>query len=75
MEVCLLDNAGEWDPEGPQWEILSPTLTDLGCNIYLMELTAEELHHITAESKNNTSHTHTPAPSETSKDTVASEPK
>ena len=44
-EVRLLDLAGEWDPEGPQWEIFHPTPADLGCDIYLTELTAEELCH------------------------------
>ena len=74
-EVCLLDRAEDWDPEGPQWEIFCPTPADLGCNIYLNKLTAEELCYITEESKTQTSHTCTPAPSKTSEDTTASEPK
>ena len=73
--MCLLDRTGDWDPEGLQWEIFCPASTDLGCDIYLNELTAEELRHITEASEAQTSHTHTPAPSETSKDTVASEPE
>ena len=48
---------------------------ELGCDIHLTELTAEELHHITEESEVQTSHTCTPAPSETSEDTAASEPE
>ena len=74
-EVCLLDRTGEWGPEGPQWEIFCPTPVDLGCDIYLNELTAEELCHITKASETQTSHTHTPAPSETSEDTTASKPE
>ena len=74
-EVHLLDQAGDWDPESPQWEIFCPTPADLGCDIYLNKLTAEELCHITKESKTQTSDTHTPAPSETSEDTAASEPE
>ena len=72
-EVHLLDKAGDWDPEGLQWEIFCPAAAELGCNIYLTELTAEELRHITKESEAQTSHTCTPAPSETSEDTAASE--
>ena len=44
-EVCLLDRAGDWDPEGPQWEIFCPAAAELSCDIYLTELTAEELRH------------------------------
>ena len=69
----MLDRTGYWDPEGPQWEIFRPATAELGCDIYLTELTAEELHHITKESEARTSHTCTPAPSETSEDTAASE--
>ena len=50
-----------------------PATAELGCNIYLTELTAEELHHITEASDAQTSHTRTPALSETSEDTAASE--
>ena len=71
----MLDSAGEWDLEGPQWEIFHPTPADLGCDIYLTELTAEKLCHITEESEAQTSHTRTPAPSETSEDMAASEPE
>ena len=74
-EVRLLDRAGDWDPEGPQWEIFRPALAELGCDIYLTKLTAEELFHITEESEAQTSHTCTPAPSETSEDTEASRPE
>ena len=74
-EVCMLDREGDWDPEGPQWEIFHPAPAELGCNIYLTELTAEELRHITEKSEAQTSHTCTPAPSETSEDMAASEPE
>ena len=50
-EVCLLDRTGDWDPEGPQWEIFCPATAELGGDIYLTELTAEELCHITGASK------------------------
>ena len=52
-----------------------PALAELGCNIYLTELTAEELCHITKASEAQTSHTRTPALLETSEDTAASEPE
>ena len=71
----MLDSAGEWDLEGPQWEIFYPTPAGLGCDIYLTELTAEGLCHITEESEAQTSHTRTLAPSETSEDMAASEPE
>ena len=71
----MLDQRGDWDPEGPQWKIFCPAPADPGCDIYLTKLTAEELHHITEASEAQTSHTRTPAPSETSEDTAASEPK
>ena len=58
-EVCLLDKRGDWDPEGHQWENFHPTPADLGCDICLTELTAEELCHITEESEAQTLHTHT----------------
>ena len=74
-EVRLLDREEDWDPEGPQWEIFRPAPAKLGCDIYLTELTAEELRHITEGSEAQTSHTRTPAPSETSEDTAASEPE
>ena len=62
-------------PEGPQWESFCPATAELGCDIYLTELTAEALRHITKESEVQTSHTRTPAPSKTSEDTAASESK
>ena len=71
----MLDREGDWDPEGPQWKVFCPAPVELGCDIYLTELTAEELCHITEESEAQTSHTHTPAPSETSEDMAASEPE
>ena len=73
--VCLLDREGDWDPEGPQWEIFRPAPVELDCDIHLTELMAEELRHITEESEVQTSHTRTPAPSETSEDMAASEPE
>ena len=74
-EVHLLDRTGDWDLEGPQWEIFHPATAELDCDIYLTELTAEELRHITEASEAQTSHTHTPAPSDSSEDTAASEPE
>ena len=74
-EVRLLDRAEDWDPEGPQWEIFRPALAELGCDIYLTELTAAEFRHITEASETQMSHTRTPAPSETSEDMAASEPE
>ena len=52
-----------------------PAAAELGCDIYLTKLTSEELCHITKESEAQTSHTRTPAPSETSEDMAASEPE
>ena len=71
----MLDRAEDWDPEGSQWEIFCPALAELGCDIYLTKLTAEELCHIIEASETQMSHTHTPAPSETSEDMAASEPE
>ena len=45
-EVHWLDNRAEWESEEHQWEIFCPCPTDLRCDIYLLELTTEELHHI-----------------------------
>ena len=74
-EVCWLDRSEDWDTNGAEWEIFCPTPADLGCDIYLNKLTAEELCHITEASETHTSHTCTPAPSETSKETTTSEPE
>ena len=41
-EVHLLNRTGDWDPEGPQWEIFCPATAELGCNNYLTELTAQD---------------------------------
>ena len=32
-----------WSQADDQWEIFRPTLSDLGCDIYISELTAEEV--------------------------------
>ena len=56
-------------------KIFCPAAAELGCDIYLTELTAEELRHITEESEAQTSHTRTSALSETSENMVASEPE
>ena len=71
----MLDRTGDWDLEGPQWEIFHLAAAELGCDIYLTKLTAKDLCHITKESEAQTSHTCTPAPSKTSEDTAASEPE
>ena len=74
-EVCWLDRSKDWHVNSAEWEIFCPTPADLGCDIYLNKLTAEELCHITEALKTHTSHTFTPAPSETSEEIAISKPE
>ena len=56
-----------WSHTDDQWEIFQPTLSDLGCDIYINELTAEEVQGISGEDKDTrTTHTCTLAPSSAS---------
>ena len=54
-----------WSHNDDQWEIFRPALSDLGCDIYINELTAEEVRGLDEEDREDTrtTHTRTPAPS------------
>ena len=47
-----------------QWELFRPALSDLGCDIFISELTAEEIRELDeADEEDRTTHSQTPAPS------------
>ena len=54
-----------WSHNDDQWEIFRPALSDLGCDIYINELTAEEVRGLDDKDREDTctTHTRTPAPS------------
>ena len=56
-----------WSHNDDQWEIFRPALSDLGCDIYINELTAEEVRGLDENEEDRedtrTTHTRTPAPS------------
>ena len=54
-----------WSHNNDQWEIFRPALSDLGCDIYINELTAEEVRGLDEEDREDTrtTYTRTPAPS------------
>ena len=67
-----------WSHNDNQWEIFRPALSDLGCDIYISELTIEEIHRLDEDKREDThtTHTRTPAPSTASKGSeIAEEPE
>ena len=55
-----------WSHNDDQWEIFRPALSDLGCDIYINKLTAEEVRGLDNEEEREdtrTTHTRTSAPS------------
>ena len=69
-----------WSHNDNQWEIFRPALSDLGCDIYINELTAEEVRGLDNDNEEGgdtrTTHTQTPAPSTASKGSeIAEEPE
>ena len=67
-----------WSHNDDQWEIFRPALSDLGCDIYINKLTAEEVRGLDKEEGEDTrtTHTRTPAPSMASDGSkIAEEPE
>ena len=68
-----------WSHNDDQWEIFRPALSDLGCDIYINELTAEEVRGLDDDKEREdtcTTHTRTPAPSIASEESeITGEPE
>ena len=64
--LCWIET--RWSHQEDQWELFRPALSDLGCDIYISELTAEEVRELDEiDEEDCTTHSRTPAPSEASK--------
>ena len=60
--LCWIET--RWSHREDQWELFRPALPDLGCDIYISELTAEEVRELEEENEaDRTTPSRTPAPS------------